>query len=309
MFLRPNKDMVLKTTKGSIEITSSEYFILQDKNSRTPLVINKEGIQKIEDFFDVQTEIIGEGGVLNNIYVKVRMSTPEGLKVERIGSANDRNLTTAIAQSYPFEMAFKRACATAALEILRKNYTGKEALPLLYSSFDEFKTEDSINQNVPVVNETSGETSKATETNETPAATETPAETKNSDMVEADGTAVEENPFAKDNTKNKAEESSSEKPVEAEKSAEEKPTKAEEPVKTEEPAEEGNNEGVITSNLGAFVIKSNKYRNGITLAELAEKDINYLNWLVKGDNMRGRYQEYQETARKFVEEAGIELPV
>lgn len=306
MFLRPNKGMVLETTKGTIEITNNEYFVIQDKNGREPLVINKEGIQKIEDFFEIQTEIIGEGGVLNNIYVKVRMSTPDGLVVERIGSANDKNLSTAIAKAYPFEMAYKRACATAALEILRKNYTGKEVLPLLYSSFDEFKTEDSINQNVPVMNETSGNTANATETNETPATAETSAETKNSDMVEADGTAVEENPFAKDNTKNKAEESSSEKPVEAEKSAEEKPTKAEEPVKTEEPAEEGNNEGV--SNLGAFVIKSNKYRNGITLAELAEKDINYLNWLVKGDNMRGRYQEYQETARKFVEEAGIELP-
>lgn len=308
MFVKPNLGLKLETTKGTIEITNNEYFVIQDKNGREPLVINKEGIQKIEDFFDAQTEIIGEGVLLGNIYVKVRMSTPEGLKVERLGSANNKSLTNEIARAYAVEMAFKRACATAALEVLRKNYTGKEVLPLLYSSFDEFKTEDSINQNVPVVNETSGETSKATETNETPAATETPVETKNSDMVEADGTAVEENPFAKDNTKNKAEESSSEKPVEAEKSAEEKPTKAEEPVKTEEPAEEGNNEGVITSNLGAFVIKSNKYRNGITLAELAEKDINYLNWLVKGDNMRGRYQEYQETARKFVEEAGIELP-
>ena len=292
MFVKPNLGLKLETTKGTIEITNNEYFVIQDKNGREPLVINKEGIQKIEDFFDAQTEIIGEGVLLGNIYVKVRMSTPEGLKVERLGSANNKSLTNEIARAYAVEMAFKRACATAALEVLRKNYTGKEVLPLLYSSFDEFKTEDSINQNVPVVNETSGETSKATETNETPAATETPAETKNSD---------------KDNTKNKAEESSSEKPVEAEKSAEEKPTKAEEPVKTEEPAEEGNNEGVITSNLGAFVIKSNKYRNGITLAELAEKDINYLNWLVNGDNMKGRYKDYQENARKYVKEAGINL--
>lgn len=296
MFVKPNSSLNLETTKGSIEITSSEYFILQDKNrGRAPLVINKEGVQKIEDFFKVQTEIPGEGAILDNVYVKVRMTTPEGLKVERIGSANHRSLSNDIARAYAVEMAFKRACATAALEILRKNYTGKEALPLLYSSFDEFKTEDSINQNVPVVNETSGNTANATETNETPAATETPAETKNSDMVEADGTAVEENPFAGNNTENKAEESSSEKPVEAEKSAEEKPT-------------EDNNDEVITSNLGAFIIKSNKYRNGVTLQELAEKDINYLNWLVKGDNMKGRYKEYQETARKFVEEAGINLP-
>lgn len=284
MFLKPANSLRLQTSKGEIEILNTEYFVLQDKNGREPLVINKEGTQKIEDFFEVQTEIIGEGAILDNVYVKVRMSTPEGLKVERIGSANHRSLSNEIARAYAVEMAFKRACATAALEILRKNYTGKEALPLLYSSFDEFKTEDSINQNVPVMNETSGNTANAAETNETPAAMETPAETKDSDMVEADGTAVEENPF-------------SEKPVEAEKSAEKKPT-----------ATEGNNDEVITSNLGSFIIKSNKYRNGITLAELAEKDINYLNWLVKGDNMRGRYQEYQETARKFVEEAGITLP-
>lgn len=296
MFVKPNSSLKLDTKKGTIEITNNEYFILKDKErGRSALVINKEGIQKVEDFFEVQTEIPGEGAILDNVYVKVRMTTPEGLKVERIGSANHRSLSNEIARAYAVEMAFKRACATAALEILRKNYTGKEALPLLYSSFDEFKTEDSINQNVPVVNETSGNTANATETNETPAATETPAETKNSDMVEADGTAVEENPFAGNNTENKAEESSSEKPVEAEKSAEEKPT-------------EDNNDEVITSNLGAFIIKSNKYRNGVTLQELAEKDINYLNWLVKGDNMKGRYKEYQETARKFVEEAGINLP-
>lgn len=298
MFVKPNSNLNLETTKGVIEITSSEYFILQDKNKgRTPLVINKEGVQKIEDFFEVQTEILGEGAILDNVYVKVRMTTPEGLKVERIGSANHRSLSNDIARAYAVEMAFKRACATAALEVLRKNYTGKEALPLLYSSFDEFKTEDSINQNVPVVNETSGETSKATETHNAPVATETPAETKNSDMVEANATAVEENPFAENKSveENKAEQHTEEKPAEAEKTAEEKPV-------------EGNNDGVIASNLGAFVIKSNKYRNGVTLQELADKDINYLNWLVKGDNMKGRYKEYQEAAKKFVEEAGINLP-
>jgi len=284
MFVKPNSNLNLETTKGVIEITSSEYFILQDKNKgRTPLVINKEGVQKIEDFFEVQTEILGEGAILDNVYVKVRMTTPEGLKVERIGSANHRSLSNDIARAYAVEMAFKRACATAALEVLRKNYTGKEALPLLYSSFDEFKTEDSVNQSIPVVEE---------KTPEVPA-----TETKDSDMVEANATAVEENPFAENKSveENKAEQHTEEKPAEAEKTAEEKPV-------------EGNNDGVIASNLGAFVIKSNKYRNGVTLQELANKDINYLNWLVKGDNMKGRYKEYQEAAKKFVEEAGINLP-
>jgi hypothetical protein len=290
MFIRPNKDMVLKTTKGDLKLLKSEYFILDDKNGRKPLVINKEGVQKIEDYFDVHTEIIGEGGVLNNIYVKVRMSTPEGLKVERIGSANDRNLTTAIAQSYPFEMAFKRACATAALEILRKNYRGEEGLPLLYSSFDEFKTEDSVNQAIPVVEEAS-ETPEESEVSETPKTSGSTVSTVESDMV--DVTNEENNPFT-----NNEQVDESTQPADS--------VEANASTDSAEPAE--STENTITSSLGAYIIKSNKYRNGITLQELAEKDINYLNWLVKGDNMRGRYQEYQETARKFVEEAGIELP-
>lgn len=270
-FLKPANSLRLQTSKGEIELINTEYFVLQDKNGREPLVINKEGTQKIEDFFDAQTEIIGEGALLENIYVKVRMSTPEGLKVERLGSANNKSLTNEIARAYAVEMAFKRACATAALEVLRKNYTGSEPLPLLYSSFDEFKTEDSLNQNVPKV--------------ETPV--ETPAKTEN----------IEENPFKE---KPVVEEQPIENKTETS-ATEEKPADEKEPVKTD------SNDGTIASNLGSFLIKSNKYRNGITLAELAEKDKNYLTWLVNGDNMKGRYKDYQENARKYVKEAGINL--
>lgn len=282
-FLRPKNSLLLETTKGTIEIDANEYFELNDpKNGRNPLVINKAGIQKIEDIFDVTTEIIGEGALLGNIYVKVRMVTPHGFKVERLGSANERNLTNEIARAYALEMAFKRACATAALEILRRNYTGKEPLPLLYSSFDEFKTEESINENVAIE-----ETPAKAETpvkNETPTEVEVPVQaTADSDFVETN--ATEANPF-KEQPK-----------AEPEAKAETKPE-----VKPEEPKNE-----TITSNLGSFTIKSNKYRNGITLAELAEKDINYLNWLVNGDNMRGRYKEYQEKAREFVEQENIKL--
>ena len=284
MFVKPTKNLKFNTTKGEIEISSSEFFIFKDRGNREPLVINKEGTQKIEDFFDVCTEITGEGAILDNVYVKVRMTTPEGLKVERIGSANHRSLSNDIARAYAVEMAFKRACATAALEVLRKNYKGKEPLPLLYSSFDEFKTEDSVNQSIPVVEE---------KTPEVPA-----TETKDSDMVEANATAVEKNPF-------KEKPVTKEQPIEDETKA---PATEENPADEKEPAEIDNNDGTIASNLGSFLIKSNKYRNGITLAELAEKEINYLNWLVKGDNMKGRYKEYQENARKFVEETGINLP-
>lgn len=297
-FLKPANSLRLQTSKGEIEILNTEYFVLQDKNGREPLVINKEGTQKIEDFFDAQTEIIGEGALLENIYVKVRMSTPEGLKVERLGSANNKSLTNEIARAYAVEMAFKRACATAALEVLRKNYTGSEPLPLLYSSFDEFKTEDSLNQNVPVVEQPVTEQPAAKQPVpkvETPV--ETPAKTENSDMDEASKTAIEENPFK-------------EKPIVEEQPVENKTETSateEKPADEKEPAKTDSNDGTIASNLGSFLIKSNKYRNGITLAELAEKDKNYLTWLVNGDNMKGRYKDYQENARKYVKEAGINL--
>ena len=272
-FLKPEKKLILKTVNGPIEILNSEYFILEDEGGRKPLVINKEGIQKIEDFFLVKTEILREGAVLDNVYVTVRMTTPQGLQVERLGSANERNLTNAISRAYALEMAFKRACATAALEVLRKNYIGETPLPLLYSSFDEFQAEEGVNANVPEVENKSAEkkapVAKQEEMQETPA---TPESSVN--MTEVPGA---ENPF--------------------------KEEKKEESAPESEP-----DDATIKSDLGTFVIKSNKYRNGITLAELAEKDINYLNWLVKSDNMRGRYQEYQETARKFVEEAGITFP-
>lgn len=308
-FLRPKNSLLLETTKGTIEIDANEYFVLNE-NGRTPLVINKTGIQKIEDTFDVTTEIIGEGVLLDNIYVKVRMTTPHGFKVERLGSANNKNLSNEIARAYAIEMSFKRACATAALEILRRNYTGKEPLPLLYSSFDEFKTEESINENVaieqketetpqkvakkqetkaekPVKKETSAKVETLVK-NETPTEAEVPVQaTADSDFVETN--AAEENPenLFKEKEQPKAEPEAKAK------------TKPE--VKPEEPKNEA------ITNLGSFTIKSNKYRAGITLQELVEKDKNYLSWLVNGDNMRGRYKEYQEKAREFVEQENIKL--
>ena len=276
-FLKPEKKLILKTVSGPIEILNSEYFILEDEGGRKPLVINKEGIQKIEDFFLVKTEILREGAVLDNVYVTVRMTTPQGLQVERLGSANERNLTNAISRAYPLEMAFKRACAAAALEVLRKNYIGETPLPLLYSSFDEFQAEEGVNANVPEVESAEKKAPVAKQEEAKPAAPESSV-----DMTEVPGA---ENPFK------------------------EKPDPVSEPAEKEEESapESEPDDATIKSDLGTFVIKSNKYRNGITLAELAEKDINYLNWLVKGDNMRGRYKEYQEKAREFVKQENIKL--
>lgn len=276
-FLKPEKKLILKTVNGPIEILNNEYFILEDEG-RKSLVINKEGIQKIEDFFLVKTEILREGEVGGVLYVTVRMTTPQGLQVERIGSANERNLTNAISRAYPLEMAFKRACATAALEVLRKNYIGETPLPLLYSSFDEFQAEEGVNANVPKVESAEKKAPVAKQEDAKPAAPESSV-----NMTEVPGA---ENPFK------------------------EKPDPVSEPAEKEEESapESEPDDATIKSDLGAFVIKSNKYRNGITLAELAEKDINYLAWLVQADNMKGKYQEYQKTARKFVEEAGITLP-
>lgn len=265
-FLKPEKKLILKTVNGPIEILNSEYFILEDEGGRKPLVINKEGIQKIEDFFLVKTEILREGAVLDNVYVTVRMTTPQGLQVERLGSANERNLTNAISRAYALEMAFKRACATAALEVLRKNYIGETPLPLLYSSFDEFQAEEGVNANVPEVENKSAE--------------------KKAPVAKQEEAKVQETPAAPESLVNMTEVPGAENPFKEEKEED---------------------DATIKSDLGTFVIKSNKYRNGITLAELAEKDINYLNWLVKGDNMRGRYKEYQEKAREFVKQENIKL--
>lgn len=232
VFLKPSESLKVETTKGELEILPNEYFILSDE--RKVLVINKEGIQKIEDFFQATTEIIEVGAALDSIYVSVRMKTPDGLTIERLGSSNNGNLKNDIARAYPVEMAFKRACATASLEILRKNYVGEKQIPLLYSSFDEFKAEKSINEDISILKE--------------------------------------------------------------EREIEEK----REIKKDEKQENRGEN---IASSLGQYVLKTNRYRNGITLAELLQKDPEYLKWLVeKANNLGGKYKEYQEKAKAFLEQ-------
>lgn len=251
VFLKPSESLKVETTKGELEILPNEYLKIKDEEKEA-LVISKEGVQKIEDFFEATTEIVTEAAVLNNIYVKVRMRTPEGLVIERLGSANSKNLTNDIARAYPLEMAFKRAWANCALEILRKNLIEKETIPLLYSSLDEFESEKSINANVPV---------------------------KEEKEIEQGSNKEENKKYKKENKKE---------------NTQEKNIKNIEENKTTE------------SNLGQFILKTNRYRNGITLAELLQKDPEYLKWLVnKANNLGGKYKEYQEKAKAFLEEQNI----
>lgn len=306
-FITPNESLVLQTTKGVLEIAPNEYFIINDKD-RKPLMINKEGAQKIEDFFGAQTEIVREGAALSSAYVVVRV-TGNGVAVERLGSANNKNLSNRISQAYPLEMSFKRAWATAMLEMLRKNYTGTEKLPLLYSSFDEFQTDFSMNTNIPV--EAQKSTSAAGNTARTKqqppkAAPQTPPANKPETPPAEEKKDV--TPPAQEEKQNEIpvnppqEEKQPETPVNPPAQEEKLPVQEQTPPPAEEKPQ---NEA---SALGSYIIKSNKYRNGITLEQLAEKDMGYLNWLVTNETAKGRYLEYQQKAREYVQAAGITLP-
>lgn len=267
--LKTDKDLVLKTTKGELVITNKEYFMIKNEKGPTPLVINKEGIQKIEDHFDasfIKPEIQQIWNSSNNFNIIATVGIEfEGKVIYGVGSANTLNLTNVISQAYPAEMAVKRAKATAALELLRKNYVGEERLPLLYSSFDEFQTEDA-NSNIEI------------------------------EEIE------EENQEKENNVKEEAKEKIEEKIENKEEVKEE--VKEENKNEVQEEFEEKSKE---ESSAGDYVIKTNKYRTGITIRELHEKDAGYFKWLATNKNAKGRYKEYQEAALKFAKEQNISL--
>lgn len=149
-FVKPTESLKLKTNKGELEILAREYFILDDERGNSNnLMINKSGVQKIEDHFEIDAKVPTIQQTFHavnnfNIIVTVEITSKYGSSYG-VASANPLNLGNTIAMMYGTEMGVKRARATAALELLRKNYIGEKALPLLYSSFDEFKSEDSVN--------------------------------------------------------------------------------------------------------------------------------------------------------------------
>ena len=147
-FIKPSDDLNFNTKKGEIIFDKNEYFIIQDGN-REILMINKIGIQKICDFFDITFDIpnIQQAWISPqnfNIICTILVNSKYGQSVG-VASGNPLNLTNQISAAYATEMAVKRSKATACLEILRQNYIGEETLPLLYSDYDEFKADNSIN--------------------------------------------------------------------------------------------------------------------------------------------------------------------
>ena len=208
VFKKPETKLICETSLGQLIFDEKEYFILENE----ALMINKSGIQKIEDKFSTTTEIVKVGEVLGNIYVHIKMTT-DSLSVERLGSANRLNLTNNISRAYAVEMAFKRAAATAALEILRKN--SKKDLPLLYSSFDEFKSDN---------------TNKDDDTNDDD-----------------------------------------------------------------------------TNNIKNYIIKSKKYKNGITIENLVSQDIDHIREIVNTKKVFGIYKEYQNKIKEYIKEFKINI--
>lgn len=263
-FKKMNKAFEVSTSKGTLTIENTEYFQIEG-NGNAPVVINKEGIQKIEDFFGAEhlepvINQVWNGGSNFNIIVTTGLKF-EGQIYYGIGSGNNLNLTNAIAQAYPAEMAVKRAKAVAALELLRRNYTGTDRLPLLYSSFDEFNTEESVNSKVEIVED---KTEKVTPMKKEVKA---PVESK-----------VEETA-----------------PVMTEEVSKKTPQK-EESVQTEE----------VTA-VGDFVLVTSKYRNGITIKELHESNSSYFSWLATATTLNGKYVEYQEKVKEYIQENNIQI--
>lgn len=305
-FLKANNDMVIKTTKGDLTIEKNEYLVIESERGTRPLMINKEGVQKITKFFKAKSTKPEIQQVWNsnqnfNIIATVEFIV-DGESFYATASANILNLQQDISKAYAAEMAVKRAKSTASLEILRENYTGKEPLPLLYSSFDEFNTEESINNGIKVEdassvgNKSEGKGSKAAETKTKE--TQKPVENK----VDENNKPVEETQNVDEN-----------KPAVEEKSKAEKTNKVEETQNPDEQVEEIKNEtdttdaGSEVDQLAKFMIDTNKYRSGISLADLAEKDEKYFKWLANAENVRGKYEEYQRNVRKYAEMMNIDI--
>ncbi len=307
-FKKMSKAFEILTTKGTLVIENTEYYQIDGERANAPIVINKEGIQKIEDFFGVESgapviQQVWNSG--NNFSIIATTSVVfDGSTYYGVGSGSNLNLTNAISQAYPAEMAVKRAKAVAALEVLRKNYIGSDRLPLLYSSFDEFNTEEAVNTTVGIVED---KKSAASQTN-APASTKVekvvettkkadpvpqsaPEVPKNEPEVEVEVTVENEGEVEVEVTPNESNEDVNEVQTQ----------ETETQVEKEEPAAEEGSEDV-----GSFVLYTTKFRNGITIKELSEKDAGYLSWLATAENVNGKYVEYQQKVRTFMNENNIQ---
>lgn len=172
-------EITFETKLGQLVIDRDEYLVIKENNREDKLMITKKGVQKIEDFFNIEIDrpLIDQQFVNNanfNIIVTIHAISKHG-SAYGVASANRFNLTTPISCQFATEMAVKRARATAALEIMRKNCVKTETLMLLYSSFDEFNAEIQLNNQPSSQEPVNGNNQQKTETNK---ANETKANNK-----------------------------------------------------------------------------------------------------------------------------------
>jgi len=291
-FKNMSANMEIETTKGLLIIDKTEYYQIEDARKNSPIVINKPGIQKIEDFFGVsyiQPTINQVWNSNNNFNLVVTV----GLKYEDeiiygVGSANNLSLATVISQAYPAEMAIKRAKGVAALELLRKNYSGSDRLPLLYTAHDEFDAEQAINATVEIVDATPQAKTKTVEEPKVEAPKVEVQKTTETPKVETTPEPAVTEP-AKEEVTSVTEETTP---------ALEENTPAESSATTESSVDQESVEN--------FVLTTSKYRNGITVAELHEKDISYYKWLATS-TVSGKYVLFQEKVKAHMEKFNIQV--
>lgn len=273
-----DNEISFETKIGQLIINKDEYLIINEDGRADKLMITKKGIQKIEDFFQIEIEqpIINQAFVNNanfNIIVTINATSPYG-SAYAVASANRFNLTNAISCAYGTEMAVKRARATAALEILRKNCTNTETLLLLYSDFDEFRAERTVNNSSPndEINNTSGNTEIENNTNKNTQKNTAKQNNTTKQNTSSNTTTISESKSTTNvddkNKKNNTSKQSKENPP----SEKGDSTNGSNPKYTEEDFQKP--------------IVTKKYLEGITISEILEKDKDYFKMMIEQPNPR-----------------------
>ncbi|MFW6046389.1 MAG: hypothetical protein ACOCP4_01170 [Candidatus Woesearchaeota archaeon] len=280
MFNNTNKELKINTSKGEFVLKANEYFTV-DKNDIA--ILNKRGIQKAELFFGINwevPEIKQQWNSVSNFNFIVTISGSVGYKQYfGVASANPMSLTDKISKAYGVEIALKRAKANLVLEVVRANTTD-EKIPLLYSDYDEFKSENNINKdNKPQQN-----------TQNTTKPTQQQMQQSNKQQTRI-------------NTQKTSTTTSSQNTIPVEKSANK--TQNEANKKTAEKPQQKTTQS--SNDLAKYEIKFNKYPNGITLEELYKTNIQYFKWLVCCDTLRGKMAEYGKKAREYAKQYNIDV--
>lgn len=259
-FENGNKIIAFETINGTIEFNTNEYYLLVDKDIVT--IFNKKGISKIQKFFNVifdkpEIQQVWNNQSNFNIVATVSYKSKYGSGFA-IGSANNMNTPKQLSRSFPTEMAFKRAKATALIELLENNLTS-DIETRLYSENDEFyQTTDNRNKN----------------NNETPSK----EENANKIIEKKENKKVKEEDKSKDTKKDKV--------VETNNSIN----------KIETKNDNKNNELDERFNIQLI---TKKYKNGISLIDVFENDIEYFKRLVTIPN------RYRSIAEEFLKSKNL----